>query len=561
MTLKQLLLAAPFLLLPTVLMGQGSGVAPSNLLKPLKDSWPTYNGDYSGKRYSALTEVNRSNVQHLTLAWMARVTPGDGSEESGGRRRRGPEQSKVIVGGEGPGDIFIHGGTIKASALEVDGTLYFTMPDNAWAVDARDGRELWHYFWKTKGGTHIGNRGLGMWNNYLFMETPDDFLVSLDAKTGKERWHKPIANVDDGYFSTPAPVVVGDHVLVGTGDDIDSPGFLQSFDPETGDLQWKHYTVPMKKGDPGLDTWASLDAARHGGAQTWVPGAYDPETKLYIFGTGNPTPAFTTGTRGEGDNLFTCSLIAVNVDTGKMAWYFQTSPHDMHDYDSAQTPVLIDATIDGKPRKLVITATRNGYYFTLDRVTGEHLVTSKYGMATNWADGLNKFGGPRRNPEKDATVGGSLVSPTSDGVINWEPPAYSPDTGLLYVAEKDAYSIFYLMDVDPRGSMGLGGKEEAEVGAQGSYLTAIDYKTGKIAWRRPYDSDWGGGGGLLATAGGLVFGGDGAGNLVASDAATGKPLWHTRIGDVTNPPQTYLLDGHQYVIAATGDTLWSFVLY
>ena len=149
MTLKQLLLAAPFLLLPTVLMGQGSGVAPSNLLKPLKDSWPTYNGDYSGKRYSALTEVNRSNVQHLTLAWMARVTPGDGSEESGGRRRRGPEQSKVIVGGEGPGDIFIHGGTIKASALEVDGTLYFTMPDNAWAVDARDGRELWHYFWKT----------------------------------------------------------------------------------------------------------------------------------------------------------------------------------------------------------------------------------------------------------------------------------------------------------------------------------------------------------------------------------------------------------------------------
>jgi len=561
MTLKQLLLAAPFLLLPTVLMGQGSGVAPSNLLKPLKDSWPTYNGDYSGKRYSALTEVNRSNVQHLTLAWMARVTAGDGSEESGGRRRRGPEQSKVIVGGEGPGDIFIHGGTIKASALEVDGTLYFTMPDNAWAVDARDGRELWHYFWKTKGGTHIGNRGLGMWNNYLFMETPDDFLVSLDAKTGKERWHKPIANVDDGYFSTPAPVVVGDHVLVGTGDDIDSPGFLQSFDPETGDLQWKHYTVPMKKGDPGLDTWASLDAARHGGAQTWVPGAYDPETKLYIFGTGNPTPAFTTGTRGEGDNLFTCSLIAVNVDTGKMAWYFQTSPHDMHDYDSAQTPVLVDGMFQGKMRKLVITATRNGYYFTLDRVTGEHLVTSKYGMATDWADGLNKFGGPRRNPEKDATVGGSLVSPTSDGVINWEPPAYSPETGLLYVAEKDAYSIFYLMDVDPRGSMGLGGKEEAEVGAQGSYLTAIDYKTGKIAWRRPYYSDWGGGGGLLTTAGGLVFGGDGAENLIASDVATGKPLWHTRIGDVTNPPQTYLLDGHQYVIAATGDTLWSFVLY
>jgi len=560
MMLKKSLPAGLLLLFPILLLGQGNGVTPDELLKPLKDSWPTYNGDYSGKRYSALKQVDRSNVQHLTLAWMTRVTSGDETPEGGGRRRR-MQTSTVIVGGEGPGDIAIRGGTIKASVLEVDGTLYFTMPDNAWAVDARDGRELWHYFWKTKGGTHIGNRGLGMWKDYLFMETPDDYLVSLDAKTGKERWHKAIADVNDGYFSTPAPVVIGNHVLVGTGNDIDAPGFLQSFDPETGDLQWKHYTVPMHKGDPGLDTWASLDAARHGGAQPWIPGAYDPETKLYIFGTGNPTPAFTTGTRGEGDNLFTCSLIAVNVDTGKMAWYYQTSPHDMHDYDSAQTPVLVDAMFNGKMRKLALTASRNGYYFTLDRLTGEHLVTSKYGMFTNWAEGLNKFGGPRYNPEKDATVAGSLVSPGSDGTINWEPPAYSPETGLLYVAEKNPYSMFYLTDVDPRGSMGLGGKEEAEVGSGGSFLTAIDYKTGKIAWRRAYYSDDGGGGGLLTTAGGLLFAGDGAGSLVAHDAATGKPLWNTRIGYVTNPPQTYLLDGRQYVIAATGDTLWSFVLY
>ena len=468
-----------------MLMGQGNGVSPDELLKPLKDSWPTYNGDYSGKRYSALNQVDRSTVKHLTLAWMSRVTPGNEPPAEAGRGRRGREQPKVIVGGEGPGDIAIRGGSIKASVLQVDGTLYFTMPDNAWAVDARDGHELWHYFWKTKGGTHIGNRGLGMWNNYLFMETPDDYLVSLDAKTGKERWHKVIASLDEGYFSTPAPIVIGNHVLVGTGNDIDSPGFLQSFDPETGELQWKHYTVPMQKGDAGLDTWKSLDAARHGGAQTWIPGAYDPETKLYIFGTGNPTPAFTTGTRGEGDNLFACTLVALNVDTGKMAWYFQTSPHDMHDYDSAQTPVLVDAMFDGKMRKLALTATRNGYYFTLDRVTGEHLVTSKFGKLTNWADGLNKFGGPKRNPEKDATVPGSLVSPTSDGTINWEPPAYSPETGLLYVGEDNSYSLFYLTDVDPRGSMGLGGKEEDRVGSGGSYLTAIDYKTGKIAWRRP----------------------------------------------------------------------------
>jgi len=553
MTLKKILLGA--LALPFLVQGQGDGVSPAELLKPLKDSWPTYNGDYSGKRYSALTQLNQSNVMHLTLAWSTRVSAGTGG--GGGRGGRGG--ATVIVGGEGTGDL-PSGGSIKASVLEVNGTLYFTMPDNAWAVDARDGRELWHYFWKTKGGTHIGNRGLGMWNNYLFMETPDDYLVSLDAKTGKERWHKPIAALDQGYFSTPAPIVVGNHVIAGTGNDIDAPGFLQSFDPETGDLQWKMYTVPMNPGDPGADSWASIDAARHGGAQTWIPGAYDPETHLYIFGTGNPTPAYTTGTRGEGDNLFACALVAVNVDTGKMAWYFSTSPHDMHDYDSAQTPVLVDAMFNGKMRKLVLTAARNGYYFTLDRVTGERLVTSKYGLLTNWAKGLNKSGAPQHDPQKDATVPGSLVSPTSDGTINWEPPAYSPDTGLFYTAEGDGYSIFYLTDVDPRGSMGLGGKEEAGVGSGGSFLTAIDYQTGKVAWRHPFYGN-GGGGGLLTTAGKLLFAADGAGNLVAYDARNGKPLWNTRIGNVTNAPQTYMLDGRQYLIAATGDTLWSFVLY
>src|SRR6185295_12036748 len=215
-----------------------------------------------------------STVKNLTLAWTMRVTAGMGNAGGGGGRGGrggfgGGGGANIIVGGEGTGDFAAGGGTIKASVLQVDGTLYFTMPDNAWAVDARDGREIWHYFWKTKGGTHIGNRGLAMWNGYLFMETPDDYLVSLEAKTGKERWHKEIADLAQGYFSTPAPVVVGNHVLVGTGNDIDAPGFLQSFDPETGELQWKLYTVPMKKGDPGLETWATLDAARHGGAQTW----------------------------------------------------------------------------------------------------------------------------------------------------------------------------------------------------------------------------------------------------------------------------------------------------
>jgi alcohol dehydrogenase (cytochrome c) len=244
-----------------------------------------------------------------------------------------------------------------------------------------------------------------------------------------------------------------------------------------------------------------------------------------------------------------------------MAWYFQTSPHDMHDYDSAQTPVLVDGMFGGKMRKLVLTAARNGYFFTIDRTTGEHLVTSRWGKLTNWADGLNTFGGPKINPEKNATVGGSLVSPNSDGTVNWEPPAFSPDTGLLYVSEHDTFSEFYLTDLDPRGSMGLGGKEESQIASGGTYLTAIDYKTGNIAWRHPYYSHEGGGGGMLATAGGLVFAGDGDGSLVAHDATNGKALWNTRIGIVSNPPETFMLDGRQYVIAATGDTIWAFVMY
>jgi len=542
--------------------GQG-GVAPEDLLKPLGKQWPTYNGDYTGKRYSSLKQVNRLTVKDLSLAWFSQLTPGsEAPSPSGGRSNRGAVVKVPLnIGGEGSGGVNVRSGSVKGSVLAVDGILYVTMPDNAWAIDAHDGRQLWHYFWKTRGGTHIGNRGFGMWHGYLFMETPDDYLVSLDAKTGEERWHKTIANLDEGYFSTPAPIVIGNHVLVGVGNDIDSPGFLQSFDPETGDLQWKFYTVPMKKGDPGADTWASMDAARHGGGQTWITGAYDPETNLYIFGTGNPTPAWTTGLRGDLDNLFTCSLMAINVDTGKMAWYFQTSPHDMHDYDSAQTPVLFDAMFKGKKRKLVATAARNGYYFTLDRVTGEHLVTSKYGSNTNWAKGLTPAGGPKRDPSKDATIAGSLASPNSGGTTNWEPPAFSPVTGLLYTYEVNSFSMVFLTDPDPRGSMGLGGKEELQVGSAGSYLTAIDYRTGAARWRHRFYSNGPGGGGVLATAGGLVFSGDGSGSFVAFDAVNGKPLWNTRIGQVTNAPQTFEMDGHQYVICASGDMLWSFILH
>jgi alcohol dehydrogenase (cytochrome c) len=564
--LKSILTAASCLAGAAGVIAAGGvpGLDPAQILKPLGESWPTYSGDYSGRRYSALTQVNQGNVKNLTLAWTARVTGGPGGAGFGGGRRGGGGSS-TIVGGEGSGEVTVGGPTsIKGSILQVNGTLYVTAPDNAWALDAHDGHELWHYFWKTKGGTHIGNRGVGMWGNYLYMETPDDYLVSLDARTGKERWHKEIASFSQQYFSTVAPVVVGNHVLVGTGNDLDAPGFLQSLDPETGDLQWKYYSVPMNPGDPGLDTWKTLDAARHGGGQMWIPGSYDPDTHLYILGTGNPTPAYTAQSRGEGDNLYTCAIVALNVDTGKMAWYYQTSPHDTHDWDSAQTPILVDGEFGGKSRKLVLTASRNGYYFTLDRLTGEHLVTSKFSDTVNWAKGLNDKGQPVRDPAKDYHVAGALVSSANGGATNWPPPAFSPDTGLFYVPTAETYAMYYLTETDPRGAMGLGGKDEIDLGASTNYMMAIDYKTGKIAWKHKYRTAGGGRGGasgLLTTAGRLLFGGDVSGNLVAFDPANGTILWHSAIGHVTNAPETYMVDGRQHVLVAAGDTLFSFALY
>jgi alcohol dehydrogenase (cytochrome c) len=566
-------LTASLLIAPSLVAQEQSapassgGLDPSALLKPLKEDWPTYSGDYSGRRYSALTEINQGTVKNLSLAWVSKLTGGlpggGGGGRGGGRGGFGGGASNVIVGGEGDEEFAFTGAPqVKGSLLKVGDVIYVTAPDNVWALNAHDGREIWRYFWKTRGGTHIGNRGAALWRNYLFFETPDNYLVSLDAKTGKERWHVEIASFNEQYFSTPAPVIIDNHVLVGTGNDLDMPGFLQSFDPETGKLQWKTYTVPMNPGDPGLDTWPSLEAARHGGAQTWIPGAYDPETRLYIIGTGNPTPGYT-GQGRPGDNLFACSLVAFNVDTGKIVWYYQTSPHDTHDWDSAQTPVLIDGVIDGQPRKLISTASRNGYFFTLDRTNGKPIASAKFGTTMNWVKSVRKNLAPEPDPAKEATVPGSLVSPVEGGVTNWPPPAFSPDTGLFYIHERNGFNILYLTETDPRGSMGLAGKMVAPVGAWPSALRAIDYKTGKAAWRHEFPGVNGGGGagGILATAGKLVFTGDAGGNLVAFDATNGTPLWHSRIGSPSNAPQTFSVDGRQHVIVAVGDTLYAFALY
>lgn len=547
----KLLTAVLVLALAPVAQSADSGLDPALIGKTAIDSWTTYNGDYTGRRYSTLKQVDTTNVKNLSLAWIYRANISARGAQQGGD---GPEKTPDSAGGWPL--------QIKSTPLLVNGILYFTTPDNVWAVDARTGRELWHYLWRTKGGIHIGNRGVGMWKDNLYFLTPDNYFVSIDAKTGKHRWSHEIANVKREYFSTSAPVVIRNHVIIGVGgDSLDVPGYLESRDPETGELQWRWYTTP-KPGEPGSETWPDEYSMAHGGGMPWLPGSYDPTTNLYYFGTGNANPVLVGGSR-PGDNLYTASIVAVDVDTGKMAWYYQATPHDTHDWDAAQAPVMIDDVVDGKPRKLLAQANRNGHYFLLDRTNGKHIATAPFVDSLNWVKEINAKGQPVGNPAKESSIAGTLVSPTSDGATNWPPPTFNPDTGLFYLGATQAFSVFYLTDTDPR-PQGWGAAER-HVGNLGALLLALDYKTGKVKWSHPLaQSAWGAGGGpmgLLSTAGGLLFGNDGGGNFVAYAAATGKPLWHAGLGsDSSNGPSTFLLDGRQYVLVGAGDALYAFTL-
>ncbi|HYM26404.1 MAG TPA: acido-empty-quinoprotein group A [Vicinamibacterales bacterium] len=513
------------------------------------DSWPTYHGDWSGRRYSALKQIDAGNVKHLALAWVYRLNTSRGG---------------AIVGGEGPDTPAAPPGTpsIKSTPLLANGILYFSAPDHVWAVDARTGREVWHYAWKTRGGDHIGNRGVGIYGSWLYFLTPDNYFVSLELATGKERWHHEIANLRREYFSTNAPIVIGKHVIIGVGGDaLDLPGYLESRDPESGGLVWRWNSTP-KPGDPGSETWPDEYSMSHGGGMPWIPGTYDPELNLYYFGTGNANPVLT-GQNRAGDNLYTCTIVALNPDTGKMVWYYQATPHDTHDWDAAQTPVLIDGVIDGRPRKLLAQANRNGYFFLLDRTNGQHILTSKHTDSANWTREINAKGQPIGNPGKEATIPGTLVSPNTSGATNWPPPSFSPDTGLFYVGVTQTFSLLYLTDTDahPQGWAAA----ERNIANVGSALLAIDYKTGKVRWSHPLavgpNGSIGGAMGLLSTGGGVLFGNDGGGDFVAYDAASGTSLWHAGLGaNTTNGPQTYLLDGRQYVVVGAGDALYAFAL-
>lgn len=494
---------------PYLALAQGPTTA--QLLNPAPDTWPGYHGDYTAKRHSGLTQISPANVHKLGLAWAF--------------------QTNMTT-------------TIKSSPLLVDGVLYFSVPDNVWAVDARSGRLIWRYIYPPNQGSHIGNRGLGMYKGTLYFMTPDCHLVALNAADGTLKWKVEVADYTKGYWTSEAPLVVGDHVLVGVSGDFDNlPGYLRAVDAETGKTQWQWDSTPPP-GTPNATT----------GAMTWMTGSYDPELNLVYWGTGNPTPVLSGKTR-PGDNKYTCSIVALHADTGKLAWAFSASPHDTHDWDAVETLVLVDADFHGQAKKMLMQTSRNGYFFVLDRTNGESLLSTPFGPV-NWSLGVDKQGRPIPNPDKEPAQDGRIIAPDEGGMTNYRSPSFDPKTGLFLVDARPSWSLYFAKPAD--GSYGWAGADYG-VWSKG-VLEAIDYQTGKIRWSHDL-GEGGSGAGVLTTDSGLAFTGDATGNILAIDTADGKTEWHAGTGEqMQTSPMTYELDGRQYVVAGSGSVLFAWAL-
>ena len=527
------------LLTPVLYSGDGLEPKALTLFNQPPDVWPTYNGDYSGRRFSSLAQINQSNVDLLKIDWSYRIT--------GIAPLRG-------VGAP----------SIKSTPLMVNGILYFTIPDHIFALNAHTGDQIWRYDFEDHGGHLVGQRGVGMYGDWLYFLTPDGWFISLDAKDGKERWKKKVADEKLQYFTTMAPLIVKNHVLVGVGGDaMDVRGYLESRDPETGELQWRWWSEPEKPGDPGSETWPNQAAMDHGGGMTWNSGSYDPGLNLLYWGTGNANPVFAGQSR-HGANLWTASIVALNPDTGKLVWWFQASPHDTHDWDNTETPVLFDLKIDGKPRKLLAQGARCGWFFVLDRTNGKSIVSKPFSGTGNWAKGVDAKGQPIPDPAKEPKTNGSMIDMPSMGATNWPPPSYDPQTELFYLNGTEGYGIAYLYDTSDK-PQGYGGGGSPTFDGK-SALFALDVRTGAVKWKHEQEGNSAGGGagmtggGVLTTAGHLLLSGD-AGNLVAFDPANGKILWHQRLGaGPSNGASTWMLDGNQYVVVGAGDTLYALKL-
>jgi alcohol dehydrogenase (cytochrome c) len=494
-------------------------------------NWLTYSGNYQGHRHSTLTQINKTNVTRLKTAWVYQI------RESG---------------------------KIEASPIVVDGILYVTeRPHIVTALDGRTGRPLWSYrrppATDFRGCCGAVNRGPAVLDDALFFGTMDAHLVALDMRTGKVRWDVTVADYKTGHSITVAPLAVKDKIIVGiAGGEFGIRGFLDAYDAKTGRRVWRVWTVPGP-GEPGHETWEG-ESWKTGGAATWVTGSYDPELNLIYWGIGNPGPDWNGDDR-EGDNLYSDSLLAIEADTGKLKWYFQFTPHDLHDWDANQVPVLIDTVVNGRTRRLVVQANRNAFYYVLDRETGEFLCGTPYVKQT-WARGLDARGRPIRLPNTEPTPEGTLVYPGLAGGTNWYSPSYSPRTRLFYVMAQENYGqVYYKLKAEYKPGEqfeGGGARNLPGVEAYGA-VKALEPESGKLRWEFKLHALPSGG--LLSTAGGLVFGGNREGNFFALDAESGKPLWHFQTGgQISANPVSFLVDVKQHVAIAAGQALFVFAI-
>ena len=532
----RLLLAAALLAAPGLrwagAQDPASGPTYEALLEGFNDPtrWPTFSGDYSGRRHSPLTQITPGNVHRLAAQWTF--------------------QTGTMARGRG----------FEATPLVWDGVLYVSGSNNyAWALDPRTGRPFWEYRRDlpddlTYGRSAPVNRGFGMLGDHLFMVTLDAHLLALDRATGTVSWEVELADYHIGYSATMAPLVIDGKVIVGiSGGEYPTRGFVDAYDPETGERQWRFYTIPSAD-EPGGDSWPFTGVRERGGGGTWMTGTYDPELRLLYWGTGNPNPDYYGDDR-LGDNLYTNSLVALDPDTGRLRWHYQFTPHDTHDWDSNHVPVQADIDWQGRPRKVIMVANRNGFFYVLDRETGELLLGKPF-VATTWAREIGADGRPI--VLNDGSAG---CLPDYWGGTNFMPPSFDPARGLFFVTARETCATFIpeKPEIAP-GRRSMGGTVWVDQDKAWGALRALDVTTGELRWEFPYPTP--SMAGVMSTAAGVVFAGDHQGNFMAFDADTGEHLWHYQTG---NPiwgaaAMTVMLDGAQQVLIASGATLTAFAL-
>ena len=494
-------------------------------------NWLMYSGTFDSKRHSRLDQVHNRNVNRLELKWTHQLSALDRAE---------------------------------TTPLVVDGVMFITeAPSNVLAVDAATGRPYWRYEHELPEDLRIccgrNNRGVAILGDTLYMSTLDAHLAAIDARTGNLLWAAEAADYRSGYSKTAAPLIVKDKVVTGiAGGEFGIRGFLDAYNASTGTRDWRTYTIPSPD-HADNQSWSG-DSWRTGGSPTWITGSYDPELDLVYWGTGNPGPDYNGDVR-IGDNLYADSALALDGDTGDLSWYFQFTPHDVHDWDAIQIPVLTDLEVDGRVRKVMMWANRNAFFYVIDRETGEYLSGTPFAKQT-WAEGLDENGRPIRRPNTFPTLEGVLVAPDASGGTNWQSPAYSPRTELFYVMAFDGEAEFYIRDeeyIDGERFTGGGQQRMLPIDSYTSAVRAIDPRTGNRRWEyQVQPQTWSG---LLSTAGDIVFGGTVDGYFYALDAVSGEELWHISLGaEVRAAPMTYAVDGQQYVAIAAGNVVYSFGL-